>query len=135
MELFRQFHARAPQEEFLIDVAWEQNPEPIGEAVLIVYRSDKWNEGDHDYIHFFESRPQVYRMKEGGRGADNVPQEVAFLGGVVELHVLTDSGHVIDLGPGDLPGSPMDFPWLGAYEEDGSAKLIVLDSADLKGVC
>ena len=114
---------------FEVVANWSSPGEFLGEAVFIVYRSDKWNDGSHDYIHFFESSPSIYRMKAGEeRGA--VPEEVALLGGVVELVILTPDGQVIDIGPGDVPGGPLDLPWLGAFEDEGEGRLIVLSSSD-----
>lgn len=129
MQLFREFHDREPAELFEVKADWSSPGEFLGEAILIVYRSDKWGDGANDYIHFFDSSPGVYRMK-ADQELGNVPLEVALLGGLVELQILTEGGQVIDVGPGDVPGGPLDLPWLGAFEEEGQGRLIVLSSAD-----
>jgi hypothetical protein len=130
VDLFREFHNRSPLEVFEIDVTWSAKRTLVGEADFIVYRSDKWGAGTHDYIHHFITAPAVYRMIPAAELGGFVPEEVALLGGLVELQVLTKEGTMIDLGPKDAEGSPLDLPWLGAYEEEGEGRLIVLSSGD-----
>jgi len=129
VELFREFHSREADHVLEIPTVWSSPGERIGEALLIVYRSDKWGDGVHDYIHFFESTPAVYQMKRGEELGE-VPKEVAFLGGLVELQILTPDNRVIDLGPQKTQGAPLDLPWVGGFLDDGAGRLVVLSSGD-----
>ncbi|MDX1421551.1 MAG: hypothetical protein R3322_00335 [Kiloniellales bacterium] len=41
---------------------------PLGPAVNVLYRSDKWNDGTHNYIHEFSNGVRAYKPIEGGEG-------------------------------------------------------------------
>lgn len=82
----------------------------VGEALKVMYRSNKWKQGTHNYEHDHEGNVQVCRPARPGERADTaVPQEfqtaaVSRIGQFLGLHYRLPNGEEVEQGPeqGDM---------------------------------
>lgn len=60
-EVFEGFHAydMTHADEFKREITIAERMPYLGKCVWLTYRSDKWGDGTHDYIHTIESYPKV----------------------------------------------------------------------------
>lgn len=112
---FREFHLKDPRNIIPIDIHIPRQVFPIGHAVQISYRSDKWNDKGRwiDYIHWWENPTLVcvndymiddldigFRaMNPKQRVFDLGPRrnEVTFLGQAIDFNLSEDDRSVIEL--------------------------------------
>ena len=85
--IFEDFHARDAKKFGELGCEVPQSMRLLGACRWVTYRSDKWNDGTHDYIHKIESFPRV-RVAVPGRGGDRVSMPAK----VRETQVLTQIG-------------------------------------------
>jgi hypothetical protein len=113
---FREFHLKDPREIIPIDIQIPRSLYPIGYAVQISYRSDKWNDDERwiDYIHWWENPTLVcvpdYMLEElnvGFRMA-NPRQRVFDLG--PRRNEVTCLGHAIDFNVSEDDRSIIELP-------------------------
>ena len=129
LSLYRQFHDREPFGEWRIPVQWPTRWRMKGDALRVVYRSDKWGDGVVDYVHPFEPGAEVFvgsqdEPRIGGYKIGRPRGPVAWLGGVVELTAFV-GGQAVNLSPPAGAGAdPRDLPMLLAYAPGKTARLI-----------
>lgn len=108
--LYAEFHGEAPKAAYDRRVRWLDNPVSVGKARSIVYRSNKWNEGTHDYEHKIEGGVEVIIDAsdkafgnvdgiDGRRGTKicGLPHSAARIGTAVELVVTLHNGQNVRL--------------------------------------
>lgn len=79
IKTFEGFHAydHKTVEKFKREVKVPEYMEYAGPCLWVLYRSDKWNDGTHDYIHTIESYPKVKCCYPGSGGQKiRVPAKV-----------------------------------------------------------
>lgn len=78
-KLFERFTGFEAQDTGSVVRSPKVSMQRIGRAVSIVYRSDKWEGKNHDYIHLFKTPPTVSVDKK------NRPSIVALRGGKIRV--------------------------------------------------
>jgi hypothetical protein len=77
---FEGFHAYDSKEvgQFPASMRIPEYVQVLGPCTYVTYRSDKWNDGSHDYVHEIESYPRVLVGLVGGRQGKRrkVPQRI-----------------------------------------------------------
>lgn len=100
-KLYERFHSSPVAETWPgIRIDWPEHPVVVGRLARIVYRSDKWREGVHDYEHAVETPVEVivdqaflpalgeaFRGKTRAAKIPRPPRDVARLGDGIELVV------------------------------------------------
>jgi len=63
--LYNQFHQAPPSEHFKINSPDVSHLAQLGDVLEIGYKSDKWNQEPTDYLHEFETPPQLFATRDG----------------------------------------------------------------------
>lgn len=150
-QLYTDFHHEGPRERYTRRLDWPDNPVVVGHATNVVYRSDKWYDGQHDYTHTIDCETEVIcdkTCRKLGRLANVRPVRLARprtgsrIGDAVELTFTTPDGgrRIVSFdADGRLYGSPevvafdagdTHYYYWGVRPGDG-AKAIILRSRDL----
>ena len=126
-DLYSEFHKAEATHEQDLSCVWPAHASALGPAGHIVYRTDKWGDGKHDYIHEFGPGTAVYACDPKGRTMAP-PVEVAWLGALVELEIIGEDG-IGYAFPQDAPRrDSRQGPGVFAYRPRGSlrARLVVI---------
>ena len=150
-KLYTDFHHEAPRERYQRKLDWPDRPVVVGMATNIVYRSDKWGDGIHDYTHPIDCVAEVICDASAGVLGHHLagrstrlagPRTGSRTGDAIELTFRDASGRKrtvgFDAGPRlyDSPeviafdvGDMHYYAW-GSRPGDG-AKAIIVRSRDL----
>ena len=134
-ELFEDFHESDPIRALDLNCEWPDLGVVAGEAVSVVYRSDKWGDGVIDYVHpFAPMTAAIVPGSEWGDVAIALPEgSLAWLGGLVELQIDTGSGPRNVAGAPDPELDPRELDPLLAYTPAGGsrAQLVWIPGSDV----
>ncbi len=132
-ELFETFHGNVAGDVTEVELNWPGQFYMTGHARQLVYRSDKWNDGQIDYVHEFGDEVEVLEARrEPGSGHGWARQlarpntdTVAWLGGLVELRFSNQAGDTILVAPTAAELAARALPVVGAWYEDGAARIVI----------
>ena len=134
-DLYEDFHESDPIQALELNCEWPDLDIVAGEAVSVVYRSDKWGDGVIDYVHPFA--PMTAAIIPGSESSDlaiALPEgSLAWLGGLVELKIDTGSGPINVAGDPDPALDPRALDPLLAYVPAGgtTAQLVWIPGSDV----
>lgn len=75
-KLYTDFHAYDPRDVRELKVNAPSSARAGGPCVWVTYRSDKWNDGTHDYIHEIESRVKAADLASSDGKTIAIPQRI-----------------------------------------------------------
>lgn len=63
--MFSDFHDRNADKVYSIPRVETKELTKLGKGLCIGYESDKWDEGDQNYLHDFETDPELFSTSDG----------------------------------------------------------------------
>lgn len=134
VRLFEDFHQYEPKDARPLpaSVVVPEFVELVGACTYVTYRSDKWNDGTHDYVHDIESFPRVKVGKVSRGGTYRLPARISDAATLVALNKRAlgfgyeeQSGELVD-------ATARNCQWF--WHPGGKALLLIQDRKRLKVV-
>ena len=130
-KLYTAFHHEAPREAYRLTLDWPDHPVRVGIATAIVYRSDKWHDGIHDYEHRIDADDAEVICDRSLRDFGDLrrvaarkvclaspPATSSRIGDAVELRVRRDDGRIVTASFGGGPRL-YDSPEIVTFDRGG----------------
>jgi len=128
VEQYQSFHQLAPREiGTLPGFCIPSECVIVGEATEILYRSDKWENESHDYVHDHKPGVKVARFDTGSRQTVSVPHFIS------ECTTIYKLGECLGLSFSNFDGEPLEArvkrPYPELYAVPSGKALLIIDTS------